>query len=293
MDNKIENYYYTSSDLSTEKLMSQLASCGLVILPQICSEQLSFSQLTDQLASCYLDSPFGDRSRVSGEDNIQSVSVGKHPIDFHFEWGNLPFRPELLMFCCVEPPLKEGETILCDSSKVLDTLSAESLAILKNNQLKYADLLPAWIIDYYSNKKELQTQFQGDFLAYLHALENYQIDSVNDNFVKTEFTTSAISKAHFSDADVIGGNVLSSIYSSKGSQDGYTSSISFADNSPLPECLVTEIKEAMDKNKLEVQWQKGDVVLIDNTRFLHGRNRILDAKRSILLASAYTRQLAA
>ena len=293
MNNKLAQYRFDDREVNAEKLLARLSLNGLVLLPEMCSAKTAFSAFTDKLASCYLDSPFGDRARVTGEQNIQSVSIGKHPIDFHFEWGSLPFRPELLMFCCLEPPVKGGETILCDSNKILHSLSAESLNILQANQLKYTDTLPSWVIDYYANKENLQRYFKGDFVGYLKALDNYHIDAVNSDFVKTEFVTSAISKSYFSDVPVIGGNVNASVYSDKGGQESYSSKILFADNSPIPQFLLDEIKAAMEIHKLAVSWQKGDVVLIDNTRFLHGRNRILDAKRSILLASAYTDKVAA
>ncbi len=291
IETDITPYLLRDNEITPEIIVNQLKTHGLIVIPKYCDQPKRFSSLIDSLASCYLDSPFGDRTRVTGEQNIQSVSIGKHPIDFHYEWGNLPFRPELLTFCCIEPPVKEGETTLVDSNKVLQSLSEKSLQLLETNQLKYSDTLPSWIIDYYANKESMQSYFDGDFLGYLKAMDNYHINVVNEDFVKTEFFTSAISKAHFSGVPVIGGNVISSIYSDKGGQDSYSSKIQFADNSNIPQFVIDEIKTAMQTHKLEVSWQKGDVVLIDNTRFLHGRNRILDAKRNILLASAYTEQV--
>lgn len=289
VNTKLSDYYLTRSEITATTILDQLAVNGLVIIPKYAVEQESFSTLLDSLATCYLDSPLGDRARITGEQNVQSVSIGKHPIDFHFEWGNLPFRPELLTFCCVEPPVQGGETILCDSNQVLHSLSSRSMKVLENNSLKYTDTLPSWIIDYYANKENLQRYFHGDFLKYLKSMDNYHIDDSNKDFIKTEYVTSAINTSHFSSLPVIGGNVLSSIYSDKGGQDSYASRIQFADNSIIPQFVLDEIKAAMDKHKLEVSWQKGDVVFIDNTRFLHGRNKIEDAKRSILLASVYTR----
>ena len=290
---QLEPYCLYGDDISVENIRAQLSTLGLVILPEYCQDQTSFAALNDSLASCYLDSPFGDRSRIAGEKNIQSVSIGKHPIDFHFEWGNLPFRPELLTFCCMAPPLDEGETTLVDSNKVLSALSAKSLALLQNSQLKYTDTLPSWVIDYYANKESMQNYFNGDFIQYLQSMSNYQISSINNDFVKTEFLTSAVTNAHFSNVPVIGGNVISSIYSDKSGQDSYSSRIQFSDDSDIPLALAEEIKTSMNANKLQINWRKGDAVLLDNTRFLHGRNRIIDAQRNILLASVYTNQNAA
>jgi hypothetical protein len=45
---------------------------------------------------------------------------------------------------------------------------------------------------------------------------------------------------------------------------------------------VHQIKATSDAITLAVQWRAGDVLMLDNTRFMHGRNQILDgAERQI------------
>ena len=42
----------------------------------------------------------------------------------------------------------------------------------------------------------------------------------------------------------------------------------------IPIDVVESLKKAGDKNMETLKWQINDVMMIDNTRFLHGRNRI-------------------
>ena len=290
MDTHLSNFYNQASKISPNAVMEQLADKGLVVFPKHCLSEQDFSDFADKFSKCYLDSPFGDRKTMPGNSKLQSVSIGSHPIDFHFEWGNLPFRPELLMFCCMEPPISHGETLLCDSSEVIKELSPDSLAALANNKLKYIDMFPQWVINYYTANVNLNNYFNGGFLQYLQALPNYKIAKLNDDFMRTEFNTSAISKSFFSkEKKVLGANILTSIYGKSNNEDSYASNLTFDTGEEIPESIQNEIKQAMTKHQLAVKWQKGDVVLIDNTRFLHGRNAVLDSQRKILLLSAYTK----
>jgi len=49
------------------------------------------------------------------------------------------------------------------------------------------------------------------------------------------------------------------------------------DERPIPEAWLQAIRAAADEISAEVGWQRGDVLMIDNTRFMHGRTAILDA----------------
>lgn len=39
-----------------------------------------------------------------------------------------------------------------------------------------------------------------------------------------------------------------------------------------------------------IEWQDGDVVLVDNTRAMHGRRSITDTRRTIYNAQSYLRR---
>ncbi len=49
----------------------------------------------------------------------------------------------------------------------------------------------------------------------------------------------------------------------------------FADGSEIQAELLEELAERSERETSEIDWQDGDVVLIDNKRFMHGRREIL------------------
>ena len=48
------------------------------------------------------------------------------------------------------------------------------------------------------------------------------------------------------------------------------------DGRPVPEPWLQTIKAAGDRLTAEIGWQAGDVAMLDNSRFMHGRTAIID-----------------
>lgn len=49
----------------------------------------------------------------------------------------------------------------------------------------------------------------------------------------------------------------------------------FADGSIIREDPIAELTELCEQHTQEIEWQDGDVAIIDNKRFMHGRREIL------------------
>jgi hypothetical protein len=57
---------------------------------------------------------------------------------------------------------------------------------------------------------------------------------------------------------------------------------------PVPEAWLQTIKTAAERLTVAVSWQQGDVLMLDNTRFMHGRRAITDtAERQIATFFGY------
>jgi hypothetical protein len=49
----------------------------------------------------------------------------------------------------------------------------------------------------------------------------------------------------------------------------------------IPSALVKQIGETANALSLKVAWRAGDILMVDNTRVLHGRKECLDSARNI------------
>lgn len=50
----------------------------------------------------------------------------------------------------------------------------------------------------------------------------------------------------------------------------------FEDGSVIPDALVAELKSASDSITVAHRWREGDVLMLDNSRFMHGRNAVTE-----------------
>ena len=58
----------------------------------------------------------------------------------------------------------------------------------------------------------------------------------------------------------------------------------FTNNRVVPRELVDVVKRTADSITTAVKWQEYDVLILDNTRFLHGRNQIVDVNNRLILS---------
>jgi hypothetical protein len=54
------------------------------------------------------------------------------------------------------------------------------------------------------------------------------------------------------------------------------------DGKPVPEAWLQAIKATGDRLAVEVAWQPGDVLMLDNSRFMHGRTPIVDVSERLI-----------
>ena len=57
----------------------------------------------------------------------------------------------------------------------------------------------------------------------------------------------------------------------------------FENKGLIPDELVAAVKAISDKISVAVTWQQGDVVMLDNTRFMHARNAVQDTNERLIM----------
>jgi alpha-ketoglutarate-dependent taurine dioxygenase len=62
-----------------------------------------------------------------------------------------------------------------------------------------------------------------------------------------------------------------------------SSVVRLEDGSKIPAEVVREIEAVSEACTVELPWWDGDLIMIDNTRVLHGRRAFNDQKRAILI----------
>ena len=232
----------------------------------------TFKQLTSHFCSHGIVNAAGRRELVDDEGNIQTVNRGERPFPLHPELSTEPWRPDICWFACDTPPEQGGETIICDGVRLAQELPTEVVSTLTTRRLKYSVQMTLaeykfWLKSDTPNYDQLRDPPPGSPYQFF----------VAENRMMRSFSTPALHKPMFSEEMAFGNFLLFARYFLDNKNFP-----TYEDDSLVSDDLVATVKKVSDELTLAIKWQRNDVLMLDNTRFMHGRNQVLDlAKRYI------------
>lgn len=230
-----------------------------------------------------------DRQKINNNDTLLTVtgSTQSFGIPLHGEMYYMSRRPTLLWFYCESPPSAAGETTLCDGAELYRRLSPAAREYFAANRLKYIRHL----LD-----GEWQVAFQTDELEGLRrwcAENETALFEHEDGSVTIEYVSPAVCGGRDSRGEVFINNLLVIHSAEQAIRAGLAAKVldlprnacplvvRLEDGSEIPAGLVEEIEQTANDISVKHAWRKGDVLLVDNTRILHGRKKSPDSGRNI------------
>lgn len=209
------------------------------------------------------------RTPLDPINGIYAVDGGTSAFSLHPELSREPWKPDVAMFGCLSAPGQGGLTTVCDGVALVKALPDEVRRGLEGRRLVY--LKGCWpaLLEYW-----LGTATPDDNL-----LRNppagcpYQFVRLNDGRVARLFTRPALHKPMFCDEPAFGNFLLFARFN-----NGRPDFPLLDDYRPVPEDWLQAIKAAGDALSTAVRWRKGDLMMVDNTRYMHGRTAIVDAE---------------
>ena len=234
----------------------------------------AFENFTDKFTSDYLVNGSLTRKTVSTDGTTQTVNAGEQLIPPHAEMAYTPFRPELLWFYCDTPPEKGGETIVCDGVDVWSRLSPATKELFLNRKVTYRkrfnnnehdldSIAHLWL------GQDLDTSKVGDTLAHV---PDTLLQVEDDGSLYLEYTVSAVQKPKHHESLAFANSVIVE-----------DRSCSFQNGEPISRDLRLELFYEATSCSLPHKWAAGDVLMVDNSRMMHGRGSFRDARRKILV----------
>ncbi len=207
---------------------------------------------------------------------ITLVDPGMHYVSPHCENANSPFRPDVIWFCCAVPAAQGGETLVWDGVRVWEEMSEELKNLFVSKKIRFMQKFPAadW-------KRFIGSGASiADVKKILEGIEGLSYRINEDQSVSIEYICSAIVKTKYSNKNAFANSLISEYKNPKGV-------VSFEDGSPLSVEVINQINEVMNRLTEIINWQSGDLVMIDNSRFLHGRKSFTDTSRKIFSLLSY------
>jgi alpha-ketoglutarate-dependent taurine dioxygenase len=272
--------------LDKQNALKQLSETGFIIFRGFDTDIDAFSVFVQRMSSRVTLDParsFGGRGTVA-----QMVDAGLDAVGLHCENGNSPFMPDLCWFFCELAPKAGSQTTVCDGYRVWEALSPETRRAFETQAIVYS-----------RNVDEAKwKRFAFHMLGGLKPLESITVDDLMAQVGdprNTTVTANADGSIHYRPRmaaahGTLFGERLSFANSILGPSYHYEKpTIGFEDGGAIPEATLQEIAEVTERFTENIDWCNGDVLLIDNTRVMHGRRAIFDSERRIFNALSYVR----
>lgn len=212
-------------------------------------------------------------------------------IFLHHEMAQTPISPSKLFFFCLSAADKGGATPLCRSDKLFEALKAEAADLaddFANKGVKYTTTMPAADDANSGQGRSWKSTLSVDSTDAAEAKLNelgYSWTWMEDGSLRaiTPVLPAVITLADGSQSFY---NQLIAAYMGwKGVRHDPSSAITFGDGTPIPKEGLTRITELAQTFTFDLEWQDGDVALVDNYRAMHGRRPYSgDRKRQVLVA---------
>jgi alpha-ketoglutarate-dependent taurine dioxygenase len=220
-------------------------------------------------------------------------------ISIHNELCYVLTWPMKILFFCVTPPARGGETPIGDVRKVWRRLrpetrerfAAKGWLLLRNFGDGFG--LP-WQTSYHvSDRAALEDYFRGARISY---------EWIDDDHLRTRQVRPAVT-THPKTGETVWFNHIGfwhesslephirQMFLSEWKEEGLPFNTYYGDGSRIEESVIDELRRAYDDETIAFTWERGDILLLDNMLVAHGRNPF-EGERRILTAMGepYTRQ---
>lgn len=239
------------------------------------------------------DSP---RSNVAADVYTSTDHPASEVISLHNEMSYLPEWPRRLFFFSAVPARSGGQTSLAHSRDVLQAMPSDIVAGLRERGIKY-------IRNFHSNIP-LGKSWEATFLirdrAELEAIIAKQGGTCRwsaDGTLRVSTRCSALTE-HSHTGDEVWFNqaeqwhpsalkpALRAMLEGMVGKGGLPHDCAYGDGGSLEENVLAQIRHALDECKLLFDWQRSDLLMIDNVLLMHGRESFSGERKTLAYLSS-------
>ena len=215
----------------------------------------------------------GGREIVDEDQVIQTVNTGSLSFPLPPELSREPWKPDVCWFGCLTPPLSGGETTICDGTRIVRKLPKKVRRELENRRLLYRRTTTPEEVSYWlgiENFTDAELRNPPEDCPFAFEMDDGQLTR--------SFTVPVLHKPMFSDETCFGNFLIFSRF-----MNNNYAYPTFDDGAPVPKDLTDWVKRVGDSCTVPVKWKANDVLMLDNTRFMHGRREIKDTNHRYIL----------
>jgi alpha-ketoglutarate-dependent taurine dioxygenase len=226
-----------------------------------------------------------ERDVVNAEGTTSTVNKGMDYIPLHREGSYAPGCPDLLLLYCVRPADAGGQTQLCDGVDLLNALPAVTKKFVEDAILKWSwrATPERWMATLGVNSKDAALKRLSLMKTRLPSWENLEVEFDGDD-LKGVFQTLCVIPTKWGRKRSFCNSLL--IYHYRQATEFYPKHHylpAMGDGSPFPYDMLAEISALALKRTHNTFWQPNDILVFNNSRFMHGRTAFTDPQRQILV----------
>ncbi|MFE0593732.1 TauD/TfdA family dioxygenase [Micromonospora echinospora] len=273
-------------------VLAAVAEHGVALLRDGGWRRDSFVALGDALMepTAYAGGFHRERDVIGDDRTTTTVTRGTRGMPLHREASYAPGSPDLLTFLCVRPAADGGRTTLCDGVALLAALPADVRAAFEQLEIVWENTLPdgEWQRTFGTDDPAAVRSALRQWDPYLRPWESVRVDT-SDTGLVTGFGTRCTPPTRFGGVPAFG----NSLFISRPGDDEYHDQrlrVRTAAGGPVPAHLLSVAAEVAQRLTVAVPWQAGDVLVVDNSRYLHGRQAFTDTGRSVLVRMGHLHQ---
>jgi hypothetical protein len=215
----------------------------------------------------------GGRQPLDRAAHVHTVNLGTRAFALHPELSREPWKPDVAFFACLSPPSQGGRTTICDGVALVREMPEAVRSALAQRRLLY--IAPTWpsLLEYWlGTAAPSEAQLAAPPSACPYFFRRYP-----DGSIVRGFSRPALHKPMFADGPAFGNFLLFARFTHERSDHPVLD-----DGRPVPEAWLQAIKATGDRLSVAIDWQKGDLLMLDNTRFMHGRTEIIDPAERLI-----------
>ena len=235
------------------------------------------------------------RTNVHGQIYTSTEHPSQSMISLHNELSYAKQWPAYIFFCCAQPAEEGGHTIIANSRQILKDLPDEIKNTFKEKGVQYIRNLhggfgagPSWqdtfetsdqlVVEQHCKKNDILFEW-GDKQK-LKLIEKRPA-IINHPELPVEVWFNQADQFHPSTNDPEVYEALMELY--EDNLQSMPQYVCFNDGTDIPIEMLEEIRKVFDQNTVYFNWEKGDLLVLDNILSAHGRTPF-KGERSILVS---------
>lgn len=254
-----------------------LQSDGWAILRGFDMDMHRFSDLTQQFCKTITFDP----ARESSDENTQKVDAGLGPIGLHIENGNTPVCPDIVAFYSTKAAFEGSQTTICDGRKVYeafdDALKKRWFQKMTVKRRLPEELWKRYLANEHPAISKPEEVTMDHILQFKAAIPDQDFTLNEDGSLIYELQVAPVRPSSLSKGLAFANAIL-------GPSHNYEApTYTLEDGTTVSNDEIENLRDIAEQYTVEINWQDGDIAILDNTRVMHGRRAIKDQDRQLFI----------